>query len=113
MPARLTYYRTAERPDLRLWLEDDDGSLIDLSGYTFVFKLGRPGDAASFTKSTGITGAAGAGVNPTGTPNVVITFTGAELDALTPGFSTAQLRATSGGLDRIFQVPFELRDVIT
>jgi len=110
----LTYYRTAERPDLQFWLLNDDGVLIDFStGYTFAFKLGSPGSAATFTKTTGITGAAGAGVEPSGTPNLVISFSAGELDSLTPGPTAWQLRATTGSLDRIYQGTFTLRDVIT
>jgi hypothetical protein len=110
----LSYYRTAERPDLQLWLLDDDGALIDFStGYTFAFKLGRAGSAAVFTKTTGITGAAGAGVEGTGTPNVTLTFAAAELDSLTKGAYQWQIRATTGGVDRIFQGKFTLLDVIT
>jgi hypothetical protein len=114
MASVLRYYRTAERPDIRLWLLDDDGALVDFaSGYTFTFKLGSPGSAASFTKTTGITGAAGAGTETSGTPNVTLTFTAAELDGLTAGTTTWQLRATTGGLDRVYQGQFALHDVIT
>lgn len=114
MSSDLNLYRTAERPDVRLWLLDDDDTLINFaSGYTFVFKLGQPGSAATFTKSTGITGAAGAGVSPSGTPNVVVTFTAAELDALTIGSTTWQLRATTTSLDRLYQGRLTVHDVIT
>jgi len=110
----LTYYRTAKRPDLQFWLLDDDGVLIDFStGYTFEFKLGSPGSAATFTKTTGITGAAGAGVEPSGTPNLVVSFTGTEMDSLTPGPTLWQVKATSASLPRFFQGTFTLRDVIT
>lgn len=112
MASDLHYYRTAERPDLRLWLLDDDGALIDFSSHTFAFKLGNPGSAAAFTKTTGITGAAGSGTETSGTPNVTLTFTAAELDGLTVGTTTWQLRATSGGLDRVYQGQFSLHDVI-
>jgi len=114
MATTIHYFRTAERPDLKFWLQDDDGVLIDLStGYTFAFKLGQPGSAATFTKTAGITGAAGSGTESSGTPNVTVSFTAAELDALTIGSTTWQLRATSGGLDRIYQGYFSLHDVIT
>lgn len=86
--------RTAELPDVKLWWLDDDGTLINFaSGYTFTFKLGRPGSAATFTKSTGITGAAGSGTETSGTPNVTISFTAAELDALAIGRTTEIGRA--------------------
>ena len=111
---KLKYYRTAERPDIKLWLLDDDGELVDFStGYTFTFKLGTPGATATFTKATGITGAAGSGVEPTGAPNVTLTFAAAELDGLTAGLYTWQLRGTSGTLDRVYQGTFQLLDVIT
>lgn len=113
MANTLEYFRTAERPDLQMWLRPYvDGPLIDFSGYTFVFKLGDPGQTAAFTKSIGITGAAGSGVEPTGVPNVVITFTAGELDAPAAGGYTWQLKATSGGLDRFYQGDFTLGDVI-
>jgi hypothetical protein len=108
MASDLHYYRTAERPDLRLWLLDDDGDLVDMTGHTFSFKLGNPGSAATFTKTTGITGAAGSDTEP----NVTITFTAAELDGLAAGVTTWQLRATSGGLDRVYQGQLALHDVI-
>lgn len=109
----LRYYRTAERPDLRLWIRDDNGNLIDFStGYTFTFKLGEPGVTAIFTKTTGITGAVGSGNPPTGTPNVTVTFTAGELDAVAVGPKHWQLRATSANLDRLVQGPFYLHDVI-
>lgn len=110
----LKYFRTAERPALEFWLTDDDDNLINFaSGYTFTFKLGTPGEAATFTKTTGITGAAGVGTEPSGTPNVTITFTAAELDSLTIGSTRWQLTATTSGLDRFFQGGIEIRDVIT
>jgi len=109
----LRYHTTAERPSLEMWLLDDDGSLIDLSaGYTFEVKIGRAGEAALLTKSTGITGAAGSGVEPTGTPNVTIAWTAGEL-AIAPGLYTMQLTATTGGLDRLFTVGLRIMDVIT
>ena len=114
MAATLVYHRTAERPDIKLWLLDDDGDLIDFSsGYTFSFKLGSRGATAVFTKTSGITGAAGAGTEPDGTPNLTITFTAGELANETAGRYTWQLTATNNSLDRVFQGSFELRDVIT
>lgn len=108
------YYATAERPDLRFWLLDDTGALVNLSsGYTFEFKIGSPGTAAVFTKSTGITGAAGSGSEPDGTPNLVVTFTAGELDAVPTGTYMWQIKATSGGLDRFYQGMFSLGSVIT
>lgn len=107
-------YKTAELPDLQLWLTDDDGALIDFStGYTFVFKIGSPGKAAQVTKSTGIVGAAGSGTELSGTPNITIAFTAAELDTIARNKYTGQLRATTGGKDRLFQFAVEVRDVVT
>jgi hypothetical protein len=105
------YYSTAERPALELWLLDDDGSLINFaSGYTFVFKIGVPGETALLTKSSGITGAAGAGNEPTGTPNVTITWSAGEL-AILSGSYTGQLTATTSSLDRVFAFPFTILPV--
>lgn len=110
----LIYYKTSERPSIELWLLDAAGALIDFStGYTFAFKIGRPGQAAVFTKTTGITGAAGAGTETSGTPNITIAFTAGDLDSITATQYRWQLRATSGGLDRIYEGEFVLLDVIT
>lgn len=110
----IVYYRTAERPDIQLWLTDRTGTLIDFSsGYTFAFKVGTPGTAALFTKTTGITGAAGSGTETSGTPNVTIQFTAGELDSLAKRKTSWQLRATVGSIDRVFQGSFEVKDVIT
>jgi hypothetical protein len=102
------YHSTAERPGLELWLFDDDGALINFaSGYTFVFKVGTPGETALLTKSSGITGAAGAGTEPDGTPNVTITWTAGEL-AIAAGSYQGQLTATTSSLDRVFTFPFTI-----
>lgn len=114
-PERLQAYRTAERPDLELWVRTrKDGPLVDFSaGYTFVFKLGSPGAAAVLTKTTGITGAAGAGTELDGVPNVTISFTADEL-VLAAGIYRWQLRATTAGtLDRVYGGWFEVLDIIT
>lgn len=109
----VTYAKTADRPALKLWLLDDDGSLIDFSsGWTFSFKIGTPGSAALLTKTSGITGAAGAGTEPTGTPNVTVTWSAGEL-ALTPNAYSWQLTATTSSLDRVFSGGFTITDVIT
>jgi hypothetical protein len=114
MTDKLRYHKTAERPDSKLWLLGDDGNLIDFSsGYTFSFKIGRRGTAAVLTKTTGITGAAGSGGEPTGTPNVTIVYSAGEFAAVTPSPSYRwQLTATVGGLDRVFEGAFELVEVI-
>lgn len=104
----LVYYRTAKRPVIELWLLDDDGNLVDFTGATFEFKLGEPGEVADFTKTTGITGAAGSGTEPDGVPNVVITFD-SEIDNVPARFYKWQLRDDQ---DRIYQGPFVLKDVI-
>ena len=113
MTTAVRYHQSAERPALGLWLLDDDGALIDLSsGYTFSFKVGVVGAAAILTKTTGITGAVGAGTAPTGTPNVVVAWTAGEL-AIAPGTYTWQLTATTSGLDRVFSGVFTVLGVIS
>jgi hypothetical protein len=116
MSNTLRYHTTASLPSSGTWLLDDDGALIDFAtGYTFSLKIGHKGSAAILTKTTGITGATGAGVEPTGTPNVVFAWSDAEFAGKTPGPYTWQLTctATSGGKDRVFEGRFELMDVIT
>lgn len=109
----IRYHTTAERPALELWILDDDGTLIDFStGYTFELKIGAVGSAALLTKTGSIAGAAGAGTEPTGTPNVVVTWAAGELD-IAPGDYTLQLTATTSGLDRVFATPIRITGVIT
>lgn len=108
----LVYHRHAERPAAKLWLFDDDGTLIDFSsGYTFSFKIGTRGQTASLTKTTNITGAAGAGVEPSGTPNVTVTWAAGELD-ITPGNYAWELTATTSSADRVFSGRFKVLDRI-
>jgi hypothetical protein len=111
MGNRFTYHRHAERPAAKMWLVDDDGTLIDLSGYSHVFKIGNPGSTALLTKSSNITGAVGAGVEPTGTPNVTITWAAGDLD-IAPGVYSWQLKSTSSALDRVFEGSFHILDEI-
>jgi len=111
---KLRYHKTAERPDSKLWLLDDDGTLINFAtGYTFTFKIGRRGTAAVLTKTSGILGTAGAGAEPDGDPNVTIVYSAGEFAAVAPSPSYRwQLTATTGGLDRVFEGGFELVEVI-
>lgn len=112
MSSALRYHAGAERPALKLWLLDDDGTLINFSsGYTFQLRIGEVGAAAILEKTSGIIGAAGAGIEPAGTPNVTVSWSAGEL-ALTPGAYTWQLTATTGGLDRVFAGPFRVLGTI-
>jgi hypothetical protein len=109
----VAYHRTAERPSLEIWWLSDAGALIDFSaGYTFALKLGSQGSAAILTKTSGIVGAVGAGTEPGGTPNVLVTWSAGELD-IAPGTYLAQLTATTGGLDRVKTFSFTVIDVVT
>ena len=112
----LTYYKTADRPALKLWLLDDDGTLIDFSpgGYTYQLKIGVIGATALVTKTTNIAGAAGSGVEPTGVPNVVVTWTAGELAVLSGAtIYSWQLTATITALDRVFADRIQILDTIT
>lgn len=113
MSTMLGYHQNADRPAAKLWLFDDDGTLIDFSsGYTFSFKIGVAGSAALLTKTSGITGAAGSGTEPDGTPNVTVTWTAGEL-AITVGQYAWQLTATTSSLDRTFEGQIQIWPVIT
>jgi hypothetical protein len=111
MGSKFTYHRNAERPAAKMWLFDDDGTLIDMSGYTFSFKIGNPGVAALLTKTSNITGGAGEGIEPTGTPNITVTWAAGELD-IEPGIYTWQLKASDSSMDRVFAGSFAVLDDI-
>jgi len=98
MPLR--YKRTAERPSAQFWWLSEAGTLIDFSaGYTFTLRIGTIGTTALLTKTSGITGAAGSGLQPTGVPNLTVDWQAGELN-LTPGKYAVEITATTGGLDR-------------
>lgn len=111
---RVTYYKSAELPSLKIWWYSDDNTLVDLSAVdSWSLKIGSPGSAAVLTKTTGITGAAGAGSEPSGTPNVVVAWAAGDLN-LTPGVYGLQLTATTSGTgDRVLTGTIDIRDVIT
>lgn len=85
----VSYKQGAELPDLTFEWKDSTGALIDFSsGYTFSLKLGKPGQTATLTKTTGITGAATS-------PNITVAWsTSAELNTLAGGVYTLELVAT-------------------
>lgn len=113
MTARVRYDRTAELPSLEIWWLDDDGALVNMSTASgFSLKIGAIGAAALLTKTSGITGAAGAGVEPTGTPNVTVAWSAGELD-LEPGPYTLQLTATFTGGQRVLKCSFLVEDVVS
>lgn len=104
----ITYYKNAEDPSTRIWWLDDDGDLIDLSAVSsWQLKIGQIGETALLTKTTGVTGAAGSGAEPTGIPNVVIVWAAGELN-IAAGHYTMQLVATTGGRDRVMTAPFDV-----
>ncbi len=110
----IRYRKTAERPGLQLWLLDDDLSLIDLSGYdSFMLKIGHIGQPASLIKTSQITGQLGAGAEPDGTPNCVVTWLPGELAVLDAGLYDMELTATLSLLDRVFYDSIEILDVMT
>lgn len=91
-----------ELPDQPFEWKDLNGNVIDFSsGHTFSFRIGA---ATPFVKSSGITGAATS-------PNVTVSFSAGELDAITPGVYLGELHArrTSDSKDR---VPLRFRVVV-
>lgn len=92
-------------PDLGLFLRENGQLIAGLaSGATFELKVASLEGDVLFSKTTGITGQAGTGFPPLGTPNVVIQWGATdELDELTKGTFLAQLKITSGGRSRYVQ----------
>jgi len=79
------------------WRDSPNGPLVDLStGYTYALKIYDGTGATWFTKTTGITGAAGSLTATPNTPNVTIAWaTTGELSTITtPGTYPLRLVAT-------------------
>ena len=109
----ITYYKNAENPSLRLWWFSDDDELVDFSTgvSAWSLKIGQYGETALLSKTSGITGAAGAGVDPTGTPNVTIVWSAGELN-VTAGHYVMQLTATTTTGDRVLTAPIRIYDTV-
>lgn len=91
---RLEYKQHAEDPGSGFYWYDVAGqNLIDFTGYTFTVKV-HDHATTLITKTSGITGAAGSGTNPTGTPNIVIAWAVGELN-VAPGDYTIELTPTA------------------
>jgi hypothetical protein len=112
-PLVLAWHHTAELPAVDVWWFDGTGALIDMTAaVSFTLRIGRIDRPALIQKTSGITGAVGAGVAPTGTPNVTIAWAAGELD-IAPGVYTAQLTARfAGDLDRVMEFAVRVRDTV-
>ena len=96
----VTYPAGAELPDMTFTWTDSNGDLIDFSsGYTFTVKVGIPGVAAVFTKTTGITGT---GTDPNVTVEWATTGELALLDTATEYQGQVIAQRTSDFKDRVF-----------
>lgn len=107
--ASFRYRKGAELPSIELTWEDTDGEVIDFSaGWTFTVTVAPRGETtASFTKTTGITGAAGP-------PNVTIAWaTTGELNSLAAGAYDLQLRARRAADSKDRDWPGSIRLVIS
>lgn len=110
MARLLQYIQGSDLPDATFEWRSGTGAIIDFStGYTFTLKIGTPGQAATLTKTTGITGAATS-------PNVTVAWsTSGELNTLATGTYSGQLKATrtSDSKDRFFPFDVSILPAIT
>ena len=115
MSLRVRVVDVTNRPSCQIWWFNSAGTLVDFSsGYTFELRIGSGGATRLVDKTTGITGAAGAGVAPTGTPNVTIAWTAGELAVLAQGSYTADLLATDGsGNVRLMRFALDVDSAVT
>lgn len=86
---KVTYVQGADLPDLAINWYDRNKVLIDFTtGYTFELKVGKLGQTALITKTSGFIASLIA-------PNLTVGWgTAGELNTLTPGLYKAQLKAT-------------------
>jgi hypothetical protein len=108
----LQYHRNQVRPEAKLWLLDDDETLIDLSSGTFKSRIGHKGQAALKEKTSGISGATGSGNEDDGVPNLTIAWTNGDLD-VEPGEYTLQIEWLVGSnTPRYWQRKIEILDLV-
>jgi hypothetical protein len=93
MATTIEYVAGAERPALLIELLDDDGNVIDLTGFTGSVKLGLDTSSTALTKTSGVS---------CSTTGITVTWTAGDL-ALTAGTYLGEAKATSSGLDYIRQ----------
>lgn len=95
----IEYVQGSSDPTLPVIWRDWTGALVDFSnvGYSFELKLGNLSRTSTvFTKSTGITGAAGSLLTSPPTPNLVVSWdTTGELTTVDVGTWLIQISATS------------------
>lgn len=115
------YFIGDESDGLALWWyrSDAPSTLVDFSAsHTFSSKLYLASDSAktnvfNAAKTTGFTGAAGAGVKPSGTPNLTVSWaTSGELNSVTTaGLYVFQIVATrtSDSRERTGEVHVQLK----
>lgn len=92
------YIQGAELGNMPVTWTDENGTLLDFSsGYTFTLKIGRRGETAIVTKTSGMTGAAT-------DPNLTVAWaTTGELNLLTdPGTYVLQIEAKRSSDDRSY-----------
>jgi len=83
----VTYIQGAELPDVEVTWRDSDSSIINFStGYTFTVRLGQLGQAATLTKTTGITG-------NNVSPNLLISWSSTEIESLPAATYTMEIIA--------------------
>jgi hypothetical protein len=94
MATSIEYVAGAERPALTIELLDEDGNILDLTGYTGTVRLALDTTTTALTKTGGVT---------CGTGGVTVTWTTGEL-ALTPGNYIGEVTASNGNRDYIRQI---------
>lgn len=102
MSTSIEYVAGAERPALTIELQDDNGTTIDLTGYTASLKLGTDTTTTSLSKTAGVT---------CGTGGVTVVWQAGDL-ALTPGVYLGEVKASSGGLDYVRQFTLVIKPAL-
>lgn len=98
MAGTITLYADETDPDTYLAWRASSTTLRNLTGWTLAAQLVNSSTGTvTATKSTGITGGDG-----TGTSNVIIAWTAAELGPLSPGTYAMRLTAVNGPEKAVF-----------
>ena len=102
MATSIEYVAGAERPALIIELLDEDGSVLDLTGYTGTVRLGLDTTTTVLTKTAGVS---------CGVGGVTVTWTAGEL-AIASGTYIGEVTASNSNRDYVRQFTLVIKPAL-